>query len=365
MRTGEQGLKEYFQGLFNKEIKELRLLPFENNGSLTGKTSMGVAPISKCRLYFKDGEEKDIIVKFKSSKVILNGIKLLNFSKNLPLYYYLARYHKILSFDHSFLREIKFYHHISEEFKELLPQVYGSYHNRAENSYIIVMEEFLSNQRLAKDAVYTVMDKMLLFHISFYGKREFVRTFHLNYYSDRDYKKARPLLKALFQVLKEENQSYFGEDVSYLLHFINRIHLERSKLREHFTLTHNDFGPRNMAYDGNNILIYDWELAAYQNPEHDLIEFLCFILHDFSEEDLGYIINYYKNKLFLGLGLRMEDEDYERILLFNISEFIVNKLSVYRMAGKTFQLDFIENLCKNAASLLRYVRARVEAGKQF
>lgn len=363
MSMRDRDLIDHLGKIFRREVTGISPLPFEDANSLTGKTSMGVSPISKYRLYFEDGEERDIIVKLKSSKVILNGIRLLNFSKKLSLYYYLARYHKILSFDHSFLREIKYYNNISEELKPVLPLVYGSHHSRAKDSYIIAMKEFTGNQPLTKDVIYSVLDHILLFHISFYGKGEVVKRFHLNYYSLSDYKKSRPLLRALFQVLKEENRVYFGEDEAYLLEFIDGIHLERSKLKEHFTLTHNDFGPRNMAFDGENIIFYDWELSAYQNPEHDLIEYLCFVLHDFSYEDLGYIISYYKNRLFQGIGLSMAEGDYDRILLFNISEFIVNKLSVYRTAGKTFQLDFIENLCKNAAKLLRYLRVRVEAGK--
>ena len=39
-------------------------------------------------------------------------------------------------------------------------------------------------------------------------------------------------------------------------------------------------------FNGENIIIYDWELAAYGNPEHDLIEYLSFVLHEFSDSEV-------------------------------------------------------------------------------
>jgi small subunit ribosomal protein S2 len=50
------------------------------------------------------------------------------------------------------------------------------------------------------------------------------------------------------------------------------------------TLTHNDFNPRNLCLRRGGVLpatvLYDWELAFFQNPQHDLIEFLVFVLED-------------------------------------------------------------------------------------
>ena len=105
--------------IMNKDISKIVQLPLEGGDSLTGQTSLGEAPILKLRLFFKDDEVSDVIVKCKSSKVILNGIKLLNYEKSRKLYYSLARYHRILSFDGSFLREIAFYNKIEKELREV------------------------------------------------------------------------------------------------------------------------------------------------------------------------------------------------------------------------------------------------------
>ena len=48
------------------------------------------------------------------------------------------------------------------------------------------------------------------------------------------------------------------------------------------TLIHNDFNPRNVALrrgdDTLRLCAYDWELARPGLPQHDLAEFLCFVL---------------------------------------------------------------------------------------
>ena len=153
--------------IMNKNISKIVQLPLEGEDSLTGQTSLGEAPILKLRLFFKDDEVSDVIVKCKSSKVILNGIKLLNYEKSRKLYYALARHHRILGFDGSFLREIAFYNKIRKDLRQLLPFVYGTYQNKLKNQYMIVMKEFFEVEIPSKDLVYRVLDSILPFHISF------------------------------------------------------------------------------------------------------------------------------------------------------------------------------------------------------
>ena len=223
---------------------------------------------------------------------------------------------------------------------------------------MIVMKEFSKVEIPSKDFVYRVLDSILPFHISFYGKKESVTSLKLNCYSVKDYQKSRPLIRGLFENFGSENVIYFKEYLPYLMNFIDTIHEKREELREHFTLTHNDFSPRNMFFDGETIILYDWELAAYRNPEYDVIEYLSFVLHEFSNSEVYDIMEYHREKLFSALNINMSNEEYQKILEFNISEFIVNKLSVYRRAGKFFSLDFIENLCVNSARLFGLIRRR-------
>ena len=81
MLIQKKSFKRHLQIIMNKDISKIVQLPLEGGDSLTGKTSLGETPILKLRLFFKDDEVSDVIVKCKSSKVILNGIKLLNYEK--------------------------------------------------------------------------------------------------------------------------------------------------------------------------------------------------------------------------------------------------------------------------------------------
>ena len=68
------------------------------------------------------------------------------------------------------------------------------------------------------------------------------------------------------------------------------------------TLIHNDFNPRNVALrrdgDGFRLCAYDWELATVGAPQHDLAEFLCFVLQpDVSEDEVNHYLEMHRTAL--------------------------------------------------------------------
>ena len=74
MLTQKKSFKRQLQMIMNKNISKIVQLPLEGGDSLTGKTSLGETPILKLRLFFGDDEVSDVIVKCKTSKVILNEL---------------------------------------------------------------------------------------------------------------------------------------------------------------------------------------------------------------------------------------------------------------------------------------------------
>ena len=199
------------------------------------------------------------------------------------------------------------------------------------------MREIKDSFEFDKSYIYKTLDVIIKFHKQYYGKKECCDIYRLNYYTNHDYKRSRKLLSYIFH--KIEN-------------FLENIHIYHKNLPEHRSLTHNDFTTRNIFFLKEDLLIYDWELACYQNPEHDLIEFLIFELHKFADDEVRELIAYYKNNLLSALNINIQKADYERILEFNTLEYIVNKLSVYRLADVSLKLAFIKQMCKNAARIL-------------
>lgn len=350
-------LKAKFEGIFQKKIKYIYPLAFEDKEGITGKASLSKPSIYKFQIGFEQGECLDVVCKFKSRQVIGNGIKLLNHDRDLKFLYLLLTRHKILGFDRSHIRELTFYCKIGQGLRQHLIPSWGIFRNDIKDQYMILMEEVKLEKTWDKAKIYDILDSIFPFHQAFYQKPEAVKDLGLNYYRNADYKRSRPLFRHMFDKFGEENKKFFSlGQIRQIVDFIDKIHLYHAGVKDHASLTHNDFNLRNIFYNQEQILIYDWELACFQNPEHDIIEFLVFILQDLEDEEVLAILRYYKHKAYQALGLNFSALAYQAILSFNLMEYIVNKLSLYRLANQTLKLDFVDQMCINSRRLLDLLR---------
>lgn len=360
-RLKKQELIFEFQTIFQKKIEEIEQLPFEEAEGITSKASMRSPAIRKFSIHFYDGEHLDVIGKFKSSRIIRNGIRLLNYDRDLRFYYLLFRHHSILGFDKSHIREIDFYKEAGADLRRHLIPTFGFYRSDRKDRYLILMQEVEASKKGGGLKIREVFDAILCFHTAYYNRRASISNCRLNCPTSRDYKRSRPLLRYMFDKLEDRNREFFApEQLDKIRLFIEDIHLRHARLREHRTLTHNDFNLRNLFFAEEKVLIYDWELASFQNPEHDVIEFLIFVLHEMEDEEIFNAIDYYKRGLFTSLSLEIAEEDYREILEFNVLEYIINKLSVYRIVDVTLDLGFVRQMCINADRLLHLLTLRKE-----
>ena len=84
------------------------------------------------------------------------------------------------------------------------------------------------------------------------------------------------------------------------------------------TLIHNDFNPRNLCLrcskngwggadaEPLRLCAYDWELATLGAPQHDLAEFLCFVLTDQTTADAGRWIEHHRIALERASGTTID-----------------------------------------------------------
>ena len=353
MTPERENLKKIFEKELKKDIVKIEELKFEDKEGITGKVEQSSLNLHKYGIVCKDGLSKEVLVKSKSRNIIKNGIRLLNYDNDTRLLYLLIRYHKVLSFDKNYIRELKFYENIDIELKKHTIACYGCYKNSLQSKYLIFMKEIKDSFEFDKSYIYKTLDVIIKFHKQYYGKKECCDTYKLNYYSNHDYKISRILLSYIFHKFDTENKTYFSsKELEKIENFLENIHIYHKNLPKHLSLTHNDFTARNIFFRKETVLIYDWELACYQNPEHDLIEFLIFELHKFADNEVRELMAYYKNNLLSALNINIQNEDYKRILKFNTLEYIVNKLSVYRLADVSLKFDFMSRVCKNAARML-------------
>lgn len=353
MTLKKENLKKTFEKVLKKDIVKIEELKFEDKEGITGKVEQSSLNLHKYGIVFRDASRKEVLLKSKSRNIIKNGIKLLNHDNDMYLLYLLTRYHKVLSFDKNYIRELKFYENIDTKLKEYTIPCYGCYKNSLQSKYLIFMKEIKDGLEFDKSYIYKTLDVIIKFHKQYYGKKECCDTYKLNYYTNHDYKISRRLLSYIFHKFDTENKTYFSsKKLEKIENFLENIHIYHKNLPKHLSLTHNDFTARNIFFLKDAVLIYDWELACYQNPEHDLIEFLIFELQRFDDNEVRELIAYYKNNLFSALNINMQNEDYKRILKFNTLEYIVNKLSVYRLADISLKFDFMSRVCRNAARML-------------
>ena len=356
MTPEKENLKKIFEKIFKKDIAKIEELKFEDKEGITGRVEQSSVNLHKYGIVFKDGLSKEVLVKSKSRNIIKNGIRLLNHDNDIYLLYLLTRYHKVLSFDKNYIRELKFYENIDIELKKYTIPCYGCYKNSLQSKYFIFMKEIKDSFEFDKSYIYKTLDVIIKFHKQYYGKKECCDIYRLNYYTNHDYKRSRKLLSYIFHKFDKENKVYFSsKGLEKIEDFLVNIHIYHKKLPKHLSLTHNDFTARNIFFRKEAVLIYDWELACYQNPEHDLIEFLIFELQRFDDNEVRELIAYYKNNLLSALNINIQKADYERILEFNTLEYIVNKLSVYRLADVSLKFDFMSRVCKNASRVLLIV----------
>ncbi len=109
---------------------------------------------------------------------------------------------------------------------------------------------------------------------------------------------------------------------------------------------------RNIAGRNNRVLFYDFELAAYQNPEHDLIEFLAYEMDRYDDGTVYKIIDLYRNLMRKKINYGFSDEEYREVLMINTYEFIANRFSTIRLASYRIKSIDIKRLTQNINRLL-------------
>ena len=123
MTLKKENLKKICEKKFKKKIISMDEKEFEDKEGITGKVEQSSINLHKYAIVFEDKTAEELLVKSKSRNIIKNGIKLLNHDNDVRLLYLLARYHKILSFDKNYIRELEFYENIDEKLKKYMEVV--------------------------------------------------------------------------------------------------------------------------------------------------------------------------------------------------------------------------------------------------
>lgn len=352
-RKTRQRSRAAFEVMFKRQPEFFELESLSTDDCILGKVSSSSEPsIYRYHLKFKSGLELSFIGKWKSRKVIINGAKIIC-GGSITLLTSQLIHRKVLGFNDSEYRENIFYKNIDPTLKKYLVDLY--WHIGDQNGmHFLAMEEAKGNKPKTSDFT-KVIDAITDFHAKYYGKKSCIEKLHLNNYSEKDYGSASKTLLRMWRMFDAQNDVIFTtSEIETIENFIKNIVKEYEKLpKGHKTLTHNDFTTRNMIMRDGGVVILDWEMACWQNPEHDLIELLCCDLGNMSNKDILDITKKFRKILATKTGHKLTDEEFIQIIRFNLLEFAINKMSVLRAFNQKAKLPSLSRIPKNVARLIR------------
>jgi hydroxymethylglutaryl-CoA reductase (NADPH) len=117
------------------------------------------------------------------------------------------------------------------------------------------------------------------------------------------------------------------------------------------TLIHNDFNPRNVALRRTagelRLCAYDWELATLGVPQHDLAEFLCFVLPSgFSRADVLAHLEEHRRALERATGRGMDAASWQLGFALSLADLMVNRLPMYCLVHTFRRQPFLERVVR-------------------
>ncbi len=119
------------------------------------------------------------------------------------------------------------------------------------------------------------------------------------------------------------------------------------------TLIHGDFNPRNVCLRDGRLCAYDWELATVQVPQHDMAEFLAFVLPpDVTHADAEGWLAFCQDASEQAAGFRFDPTSYRRGFVLSLRDLAINRLLLYLMAHTFKQYNFLPRFTHTLFRLL-------------
>ena len=337
-----------FRKIFKKKTVNYSAVSLAADKSMSNRIQSGKGSVFKYTVDFDDGTKESFVGKYKSSVIIIKGAKMLA-QKNIFLLIGILLYNKILGYKKSWKREAVLYSNMPQHLKQSLPELYGFVIKPFVKKSFLAMREFTHGTPICKNDICRIIDVLSPVHNYYYNRNDLVKELCVNNYSVADYKSTKRILKKLFNNLNDENIKIFGESKIRLINdFIDCIDKEYEKVSFHKTLTHNDFSNRNIVMFNNRVIVYDWELACFQNPEHDIVELIVSVMDDMSYNEIMEAFEYHRKSLEADISVK----EYRMFLRFNLLEYCVNKLSLLRYAETMLNVNCAQRIVKNTAVLI-------------
>ena len=266
----------------------------------------------------------------------------------------------VFGLEHCHLREVAVYRHAREALAAHIPAILGTASDPARDFYAILMEDL--GEAPADDwalhgwdagRLGRALDTLADLHGAFWQRPDALADLPAAGPPEpADYRRAAELLAALTafnagrypQLLTPalaQRLSAWLADPGALVQRLGDYPM---------TLTHNDFSPRNIAWRGDRPVVYDWELACFQNPHHDVAELLAFVLPPGSGPE-AFLAHgeAYRRSLQTRLGQSLDPRAFREALHLNAVELLLVRFNLYLMGHNLLRFRFLDRAYGNLA----------------
>jgi len=274
----------------------------------------------------------------------------------------------IFCLEDSHLREISIYRNAPDELLRFCPVIYGTMVDHSKEIYAVLMEDLTGSdyydsifhiQSWNDQAIKTVLRDMAAMHSLYFNRYHALG--HMDIQKmDMDFVCSG---SALMEELTHFNAQRYPDLVpdgvmGKYVDFMENLDMQVDKMLSFpLTLTHNDFNPRNLCLRTGSAspvtVLYDWELALFQNPQHDLIEFMVFVMKDgSSRNDYLRYADFYIQCLEKGLSAPIDRTHFVEVLDLNALFLALVRMNLYLLGHNILKLEFLERVYTNLA---RYI----------
>lgn len=261
------------------------------------------------------------------------------------------RHRHRLELSGSHIRELTAYGQADERFRRCTPTCYGQVCDPERDLYLLALEDLSGlalldsvdyPDRWGEEAVEAAVAGVASLHSIWLGRpKADVRSATLCHVrSAEDVIAMRPLWEAL--------AAHAGESEEWIASGLGSIHAKLARtvgdwwpaLEAHpRTWIHNDFSPRNVAMratdGGFRLCAYDWEMASYDVPQHDLVEFLCFArCDDIEARELEHWLERHRRALESAADTVLSPESWRAGFHLALCDLLVNRLAMYALVHR-------------------------------
>lgn len=354
----ERFVKEIISKYIRKQILSVDILNSEiDNGILmnlskrVNRKLIGFVPL---RVHTEE-EELSLLLKSKSTDLeTIKGLHIMAASVNPLLSDQITNNKEHLEYAKSHLKEIEVLTFLNDRGFTDTPKFYGSKVDKHREIFMFIQERLNfedlllidaenSPEKWTEDLIKGAIQSISKAHQLLMNSLD-TKLYQFNFES------ASSLYEFLVKIAIAENPAKESELNSIWEQTI--VNKRSTNLPK--TIIHNDFNPRNVAVRSNGeICIYDWELAVYQYPHRDIIEFLSFAMDEIDEEVFAKFLHFH-HELWGGEELYTWKEWKEGYII-TLREYLLSRVLFYTAAEVVMKLKFAERVYKNSIQMLNYL----------